>query len=158
MELTSMKKDIINHIIAEHEGRRWGSKTAKYLRALSGEFSQDMSFTIYFVNEVRPIMYVNDARGGKDRSSREVFQRECEVRKEKLRRIIACYEELERGGYVEMEYRGLVGRPRLPEQYYEGWRKYSNFYQDMMEGLRYVCLSKFEPSNKLYEVWEGMRN
>jgi hypothetical protein len=158
MELNSTKKDIINHLIAEAQGRHWGSKTSKYLRAFSGKFLSDMAFTIYFLSERHPIMYVYDAMPGDKRSRREVFQGECEQKKRKLREICNFYEDLVKEGYLEMEYIGESGRPELPEGYEKKWRKYSGFYSEEMEGLRYVCLSRFEPTKKLYELWDQMRN
>jgi hypothetical protein len=59
MELNAAKKETVNHLIAAHEGRPWGSRLSKYFRAFSGAFSPDMDFTFYFVTETRPVMYMS---------------------------------------------------------------------------------------------------
>jgi hypothetical protein len=154
MELNNTKKEIINHLIAAHEGRSWGSKLSKYFRAFTGSFSPDMPFTFYFLTKTRPIMYVYDPRPANLRSSRSAFHRECEQKKPKILEITSFFEYLVTHGYLNMEYKGLVGRPPLPENYNRVWRKYSDFYNDTMLGLSYVCLSDFTPTQRLYDCWE----
>jgi hypothetical protein len=42
----------------------------------------------------------------------------------------------------------------MPEGYVKVWRKYSDFYNDLMSGLSLVCLAEFTPKLKLYKPWE----
>jgi hypothetical protein len=154
MELNNTKKEIINHLIAAHDGRPWGSKLSKYFRAFTGAFSPDMPFTFYFLTETRPIMYVYDPLPGNLRSSRTVFHGECEQKKPKILEITSFFEYLVTNGYLNMEYKGLQRRPPLPDHYDRIWRKYSDFYNDIMLGLSYICLSDFTPTQHLYDFWE----
>jgi hypothetical protein len=157
LTLTNTQKEIINHLIAAHEKRPWGSKITPYFRAFTGAFSPDMPFTFYFVSPTRPVMYVYDPRHGGQRSSREVFHLECAKKKPRILAITGFLEYLVDTEYVQMEYRGLQGRPQLPEHYDAVWRKYSDFYNDIMTGLSLVCLSDFTPKEKLYELWKVTR-
>ena len=154
MELNNTKKEIINHLIAARERRPWGSKLYKYFRAFTGTFSPDMPFTFYFVTETRPVIYVYDPRPADKRSSRAVFHAECDQKKPKLLEITAFFEYLVNNDYLYMEYKGLKGRPPLPDHYDQVWRKHSDFYNDIMLGLSYICLSDFNPTQKLYDIWE----
>jgi hypothetical protein len=54
-----------------------------------------------------------------------------------------------------MEYRGIQGRPLRPVGYDGVWRKYGDFYNDIMTSLSFVCLSEFTPREKLYELWHS---
>jgi hypothetical protein len=152
LTLTNTQKEIINHLIAAHEKRPWGSKIAPYFRAFTGAFSPDMPFTFYFLSVNHPIMYVYDPRSSEQRSSRAVFREECEQKKPRILAITNFFEYLVDNEYVQMEYQGLQGRPQLPERYDAVWRKYSDFYHDIMNGLSFVCLSDFTPTEKLYEL------
>ena len=152
MELTNTQKEIINHLAAMHEGKPWGSKISKYFRAFGGDFSSDMPFTFYFISENRPVMYVYDPRPEDKRSSRAVFQAECEMKKYKILEISRFVEYLVNNGYLEMKYKGLQCRPPLPAHYDRVWRKYGGFYNDVMIGLSYVCLSDFIPAQRLYDL------
>ena len=152
MELNNTKKEIINHLIACHEGRTWGSKLSKYFRAFTGDFSPDMPFTFYFVSETRPVMYVYDPRPGDKRSSRAIFHAECYRKKPKILEIAGFFEYLVADEYLYTEYKGLHGRARLPDNHDTVWRKYSDFYNNIMNGLSYICLSDFIPTQKLYDI------
>jgi hypothetical protein len=154
MELNAAKKEIVNHLIAAHEGKPWGSGLSKYFRAFSGAFSPDMAFTFYFITETRPVMYVYDPRPADKRSSRPAFHEECARKKPKILEISGFFEELADNGYLHIEYKGLRGRPPLPDRYDRVWRKYGDFYNDLMLGLSYVCLSDFTPAQKLYDLWK----
>ncbi|MHB9291169.1 hypothetical protein Holit_00241 [Hollandina sp. SP2] len=149
LTLTATQKEIIHHLIAAHERRPWGSKIAKYFRAFTGAFSPDRPFTFYFLSANHPIMYVYDPRPAEQRSSREVFRTECERKKPKILEITRFFEYLVDNEYVQMEYRGIEGRPQRPVGYDAVWRKYSDFYNDIMTGLSFVCLSNFTPTEKL---------
>ncbi|MDR1031425.1 MAG: hypothetical protein LBL76_11215 [Treponema sp.] len=152
LTLTSTQKEIINHLIAAHEQRPWNSQIATYFRAFTGAFHADMPFTFYFLAVNHPIMYVYDPRVPDKRSSREVFHRECHEKKQKILEITDFFEYLTEKDYVHRIYQGLAGRPVLPNQYDKTWRKYSDFYNDIMTGLSFVCLSDFKPNPKLYEL------
>ncbi|MDR2798862.1 MAG: hypothetical protein LBB80_11020, partial [Treponema sp.] len=93
-----------------------------------------------------------DPRPAEQRSSREIFRGECERKKLKILEITRFFEYLADNEYVQMEYRGIQGRPLRPLGYDGVWRKYSDFYNDIMTGLSFVCLSDFTPTEKLYEL------
>jgi hypothetical protein len=152
-----VQREVINHLVAENEGIRWCSRISKYLRAFKGEFTQDMPFTFYFLSEIRPIMYVYDPNTGDKRSSREAFHEECNQKKSRILELTGFFEELTELGYVRRYYKGLQGRQPLPERYDRVWRKYSDFYSNVMRGLSYVCLAEFTPKLKLYNLWENMK-
>ncbi|MDR1302097.1 MAG: hypothetical protein LBK43_06470, partial [Treponema sp.] len=84
----------------------------------------------------------------------EVFHRECHEKKQKILEITNFFEYLTEKDYVHRIYQGLAGRPVLPNQYDKTWRKYSDFYMDLMSGLSFVCLAVFTPKLKLYRLWE----
>jgi hypothetical protein len=151
LTLTKTQKEIINHLIAAHEKRPWGSNIAPYFRAFTGAFAPSMPFTFYFLSATHPLMYVYDPRPAELRSSRAVFREECERKKPKLLEITGFFEYLVEHGYIQMEYRGIQGRPPRPAGYDAVWRKYGDFYNDIMTGLSFVCLSDFSPNEKLYE-------
>ena len=152
MNLTNTQKEIINHLTTLHEGSAYTNKLSPYFRAFSGNFSPDMPFTIYFTSETRPVMYVYDPLPGNLRSSRAVFHAQCEQKKAEILGISNFVEYLVNNNYLEMKYKGLQGRAALPENYDRVWRKYSDFYNDIMLGLSYICLSDFIPTQKLYDL------
>jgi hypothetical protein len=155
LAVTSTQKEIIHHLIAAHEKRPWGGKIARYFRAFTGAFHTDMPFTFYFLSANHPIMYVYDPRPAEQRSSRAVFREECERKKPMILEITRFFEYLAEHEYVSMEYRDIQGRPERPLGYDAVWRKYSDFYNDIMTGLSFVCLSDFTPTEKLYALWKG---
>jgi hypothetical protein len=148
------KKEIINYIVAENEGIAYSGKVRDYLRAFSGTFSPGMPFTFYFLSVTRPIMYVYDPQRAEQRSSRVVFHQECDKKKPDLLEITNFFEYLTEKEYVRRSYKGLKGRSKLPERYDLVWRKYSDFYSNMMAGLSFVCLADFLPKLKLYKLWK----
>jgi hypothetical protein len=158
LDLTRTQREVINHIVAENEGRPWGSRIAKYIHAFSGRFLPDMAFTFYFMSAARPIMYVYDPQNRENRSSRKVFQEECDKKKAKLLEITGFFKELTEKGYVRRYYRGLQARQPLPEGYDTVWRKYSDFYSNVTADLAFVCLADFTPKLKLYKLWKNMIN
>ena len=157
MEFTGIKKEIINYIIAENEGRRFTPKIADYLQSFSGDFSHSMPFTFYFLSSTRPVMYVYDPDRAENRSRRSVFHAECHKKKEKILEITSFYEYLTEDNYVHRWYKGLQGRSSLPPDYDLVWRKYSDFYSDHISGLSFVCLADFTPKMKLYKLWRGVQ-
>ena len=152
MNFTGTQKEIINHLTALHEGSAYTSKLSPYFRAFGGDFSSDMPFTFYFTSETRPVMYVYDPLPGNLRSTRAVFHAQCDQKKAGISEISSFVEYLVNNDYLEMEYKGLQGRAVLPQDYDRVWRKYSDFYNDIMLGLSYVCLSDFVPTQKLYDL------
>jgi hypothetical protein len=155
MELSSTHQEIINHLIAAHEKRPWGSNLAYYFQAFTGAFSPAMPFTFYFLSANHPILYVYDPRPAEQRSSRKVFREACERKKPTILEITGCFEYLVEHAYIQMEYLGIQGRPPRPVCNDAVWRKYSDFYNDIMTGLSFVCLSDFKPNPKLYELWHS---
>ena len=154
MTLTKTQKEIINHLIAKNQGKVWRSKLTKYFKAFTGEFYTDMSFTFYFISETRPVMYVYDPLPVEKWSPRTEFNKECEQKKSKILEIAGFFEYLSSNNYLDMNYKGLQGRPQLPPGYDQTWRKYSDFYNDIMLGLSFICLTDFTPTEKLYDFWE----
>ncbi|MDR1986986.1 MAG: hypothetical protein LBP88_08465 [Treponema sp.] len=154
-DLTRTQQEIITYIIAENEGVRPFGKITAYMQAFHGGFSPAMPFTFYFLSETRPIMYVYDPRSSEDRSTREAFHRECHQKKPKMLEITGFFEYLTGHNYIRRICRGLWGRPELPEGYAHVWRKYSDFYNDLMSGLSFVCLADFTPKLKLYKLWKN---
>jgi hypothetical protein len=85
-----------------------------------------------------------------------VFHGECNQKKSKILEITGFFEYLTEHNYIRRIYRGLRGRPELPEGYANVWRKYSDFYNDVMSGLSFVCLADFTPKLKLYKLWKSI--
>ncbi|MDR2633756.1 MAG: hypothetical protein LBC51_09085 [Treponema sp.] len=156
-DLSRTQKEVINYLIAENEGTHSFGKVGIYMRAFSGTFCAEMPFTFYFLSETRPIMYVYDPMPSDKRSSREVFQHACNQKKRKILEITDFFEALSENGYVRRIYRGLRGRSELPEHYDRVWRKYSDFYSNIMAGLAFVCLADFTPKRKLYTLWKTLK-
>ncbi|MDR3115806.1 MAG: hypothetical protein LBU25_09840 [Treponema sp.] len=156
-DLSRTQKEIINYLIAENEGTHSFGKAGIYMRAFRGIFRAEMPFTFYFLSETRPIMYVYDPRPADKRSSREVFHHECNHKKQKILEITGFFEDLTEAGYVRRIYRGLQGRMELPEHYDRVWRKYSDFYSNIMAGLAFVGLADFTPKLKLYKLWRTLK-
>jgi hypothetical protein len=156
MELANTQKEIINHLIALHESSAYTSKLSPYFRAFGGDFSPDMPFTFYFASETHPVMYIYDPLPGNLRSSRAVFQAECDQKKAKILEIGRFIANLVEDNYLDIKYKGLQGRAELPENYDRVWRKYGNFYNDVMLGLSYVCLSDFIPTQRLYHLQQEL--
>ena len=152
MKFTNTQKEIINHLAALHDGSAYTSKLSPYFRAFGGEFSSDMPFTFYFTSETRPVMYVYDPLPGNLRSSRAIFHAQCDQKKAKILEIYSFVEYLVENKYLERQYKGLQGRAALPQDYDRVWRKYSDFYNDIMLALSYICLSDFIPTQKLYDL------
>ncbi|MDR2392709.1 MAG: hypothetical protein LBD93_00895 [Treponema sp.] len=100
-------------------------------------------------------MYVYNPQPAETRSSRSVFREECERKKPKILEITRFFEYLAEHDYVQMEYRGIQDRPLRPVGYDTVWRKYSDFYNDIMTGLFFVCLAEFTPTERLYELWHS---
>jgi hypothetical protein len=40
--------------------------------------------------------------------------------------------------------------------YTNHWRKYKQFYNDVMTGLSFVCCSRLEPTPKLHSLWKKL--
>ena len=76
------------------------------------------------------------------------------LKKPKILEITGFFEYLTEHKCIRRIYRGLRGRPELPKDYVKVWRRYSDFYNDVMSGLSFVCLAEFTPKLKLYKIWE----
>ncbi|MDR2393504.1 MAG: hypothetical protein LBD93_05050 [Treponema sp.] len=87
------------------------------------------------------------------RSTRKMFHEQCRLKKPKILEITVFLSIL-RNINISAIYRGLRGRLEMPEGYVKVWRKYSDFYNDLMSGLSLVCLAEFTPKLKLYKPWE----
>jgi hypothetical protein len=155
-ELNTIQKEVVNHLIAENEGRKWGSKIAKYIHAFKGRFSSEIPFTFYFLSETRAVMYVYDPSRAEHRSTRTEFNAKCAQKKQRILDITGFFEYLTEHGYIRRYYKGLQGREQLPEHYDRMWRKYADFKMDVMSGLLYVCTAEFTPKLKLYKLWEAL--
>ncbi|MHB9292867.1 hypothetical protein Holit_01978 [Hollandina sp. SP2] len=152
--LNRTKKEIIHYLIAENEGVHSFGRVTTYMRAFRGTFKPEMPFSFYFLSEMQPVMYVYDPRPSEKRSTREAFHQQCTIKKPKIMEITSFFEYLTEHQYIRRIYRGLRGRPELPEDYVKVWRRYSDFYNDVMSGLSFVCLAEFTPKLKLYKIWE----
>jgi hypothetical protein len=153
MLLTSLKKNIINQLVAAEEGRVVHNAVEPYFRAFTGEFSADMPFTFYFEAANRPVMFVYDATPIAARSSHYLFMERCEQIKAHILPVTGFMQELADTGYVTVRPLGIRDRPALPPDYANYWRKYKHFYTDVIEGLSFVCFSQLKPAQKLYDVW-----
>ncbi|WP_041610963.1 hypothetical protein [Treponema primitia] len=56
-------------------------------------------------------------------------------------------------GYVTARPLDFNNRPELPSDYANLWRKYKQFYNDVMNGLSFACFWRFVPEQKLYDIW-----
>jgi hypothetical protein len=149
---SSFKTNIINQLIAAEEGRAAHNPLESYFCAFTGAFSADMPFTFYFETINRPVMFVYEPTTIGARSSRYLFMERCEQIKAKILSISGIIEELIDEGYITVEPLNYEDRPALPADYIKCWRKYQHFYKSEAESLSFVCLSRFVPEQKLYEV------
>ena len=58
----------------------------------------------------------------------------------------------ELAGYLNLSPTDYRDRFVLPADYANHWRKYRQFYNDIMTGLSFVCCSRLEPAQKLYPL------
>ncbi|AEF85111.1 hypothetical protein TREPR_0031 [Treponema primitia ZAS-2] len=153
MFLDLFKKNIINQIVAADDGRVLHSPVEPYFHAFTGEFSQGMPFTFYFEEKNKPIMFVYDSTPIDRRSSHALFLERCEEIKVNILPITNFIQKLTDDGYVTVRPLDFTDRPELPPDYANLWRKYKQFYSDVMNGLSFACFSRFVPEQKLYDVW-----
>ncbi|GHV47916.1 hypothetical protein AGMMS49546_38020 [Spirochaetia bacterium] len=153
MFLDSFKKNIVNQIIAAEDGRDLDDAAAPYFRAFTGAFSADMPFTFYFEAQDKPIMFVYDATPIDRRSSHAAFIARCDKIKAGILPITDYIQELADSGYIDVSPVEFRNRPALPPDYANYWRKYKQFYNDVMTGLSFVCCSRLRPAQKLYDLW-----
>jgi hypothetical protein len=153
MFLDTFKKDVINNIIAAEDGRAQHNKLEPYFRAFTGAFSPDMPFTFYFEAQNKPLMFVYDATPIDRRSSHASFIACGDRVKANILPITNFIQELEGAGYISVRPTDFRDRPELPPDYANYWRKYKQFYNDVMTGLSFVCCAHIEPAQKLYDVW-----
>jgi hypothetical protein len=153
MFLDSLKKSIINQLIAAADGHVLRDPLEPYFRAFTGAFEPDMPFTFYFEAKNKPLMLVYDATPIPARSSHAAFIERCDRIKAKILPITDFVQELANTGYVTETPLEFKDRPRLPPDYENYWRKYRHFYSDVMNGLGFVCFTKLAPAQKLYDLW-----
>jgi hypothetical protein len=153
MFLDPFKKNVINHLAAAGEGRTFAGPMGAYFRAFTGAFEPDMPFTFYFEERDKPILFVYDATSIDRRSSHAAFIARCDDIKSRILPIVRCVQELAGSGCLETSPLDYRDRPALPADYANHWRKYKQFYNDVMTGLSFVCCSRLEPTRKLYELW-----
>jgi hypothetical protein len=153
MLLDPFKKNIINHLIAVGEGRTLGGPLEDYFRAFTGAFEPDMPFTFYFEARDKPILFVYDATPIDRRSSHAAFISRCDAIKFRILPIVQCVRELAKAGCLNAVPTDYRDRPALPPDYANYWRKYKQFYNDVMTGLSFLCCSRLEPARKLYDLW-----
>jgi hypothetical protein len=153
MFLDPFKKNVINHLAAAGEGKPFASPMGAYFRAFTGAFEPDMPFTFYFEARDKPILFVYDATPIDRRSSHAAFIARCDDIKSRILPITRCVQELAAAGFLETSPLDYRDRPALPVDYAHHWRKYKQFYNDVMTGLSFVCCSRLEPTRKLYELW-----
>jgi hypothetical protein len=153
MLLDSFKRDIINQLVAADDGRVLQNPLTPYFRAFTGVFDPRMPFTFYFEVKNKPVMLVYDATPIAARSSRAIFVEHCERIGERTLRITNFIQELADCGYLTVNPPDSAVRPSLPPNYENYWRKYKQFYPNLIEGLSFVCFSRLTPRQKLYDVW-----
>jgi hypothetical protein len=153
MFLDSFKKDVINNIVAAEDGGVLHSKLKPYFRAFSGAFAPGMPFTFYFEAVNKPVMFVYDPTPIDRRSSHAAFIANCDRIKANILPITDFIQELADGGYIDVSPVEFRDRPVLPADYANYWRKYKQFYRDVMDGLSFVCFSRLRPDQKLYDLW-----
>ncbi|GHV56112.1 hypothetical protein AGMMS49579_20290 [Spirochaetia bacterium] len=153
MFLDSFRKSVINYIIAVEDGRELRTPLGSYFRAFTGAFFPDMPFTFYFEAQNKPIMFVYDATPIDRRSGHALFIAHCDRIKANILPITDFIQELADAGYITVSPVDFRDRPALPPDYANHWRKYKQFYNDIMIGLSFVCCAHIEPTQKLYDVW-----
>lgn len=153
MYLDSFKRDIINHLVAADDGRELHTPLEPYFRAFTGVFSSGMPFTFYFEAKNKPLMFVYDPTPIDRRSSHALFLAQCDRIKANILPITNFIQELAGAGYLKVTPLDSRDRPPLPPDYANYWRKYKQFYNDIMSGLSFVCCSRLEPKQKLYDIW-----
>jgi hypothetical protein len=153
MFLDPFKKNVINHLAATGAGRPFADPMGTYFRAFTGAFEPDMPFTFYFEERDKPILFVYDATPIDRRSSHAAFIARCDDIKSRILPIVKCVQELVGAGCLETSPLDYRDRPALPLDYANHWRKYKQFYNDVMTGLSFVCCSRLEPTRKLYDLW-----
>ncbi|GHV66172.1 hypothetical protein AGMMS49928_00210 [Spirochaetia bacterium] len=136
------KKDIINQLAAAAEGRILNNPLAPYFRAFTGAFDPRMPFTVYFEVKNKPVLFVFDAKPNEERSRRAIFVEHCERICENMLRITNVIQELTDSGYLRVDSRDSAGRPSLPPNCENYWRKYKQLYPSLIEGLAFVCFSR----------------
>jgi hypothetical protein len=155
MLLDPFRKNVINHLIAAEEGRELHDALEPYFRAFTGVFSADMPFTFYFEDKNKPVMFVYDATPIDRRSSHAAFIAQGDRIKARILPITGFIQDLAGSGYLSVTPRNFRDRPALPADYANHWRKYKQFYNDVMTALSFVCCVELEPTQKLYDVWVG---
>jgi hypothetical protein len=153
MFLDSFKRSVINHLVAADDHRGLHDSLEPYFRAFSGAFDSDMPFTFYFETKTKPLMLVYDATPISVRSGHAAFIERCDRIKAKILPITDFVQELANTGYVTETPLEFADRPPLPPDYENYWRKYRQFYSDVMNGLSFVCFTKLTPTQKLYDLW-----
>ncbi|GHV90763.1 hypothetical protein AGMMS50268_12660 [Spirochaetia bacterium] len=153
MFLDSFKKDVVNQIIATEDGREVYDAAEPYFRAFTGAFTPGMPFTFYFEARDKPIMFVYDSTPIDRRSGHALFIAHCDRIKANILPITNFIRELADTGYIKVSPADYRDRPALPPDYANLWRKYKQFYNDVMTGLSFVCCARIEPTQKLYDVW-----
>jgi hypothetical protein len=153
MFLDLFKRSVINHLVAADDHRQLQDNLEPYFRAFTGAFDPDMPFTFYFEAKNKPLMLVYDATPIPVRSSHAAFIERCDRIKAKILPITDFVQELANTGYVKEIPLDFKDRPPLPPGYENYWRKYRQFYSDVMNGLSFVCFTKLVPTQKLYDLW-----
>jgi hypothetical protein len=153
MLLDIFKRTVISHLVAADDGRELHDPMEPYFRAFTGAFDPDMPFTFYFEFKNKPIMLVYDATPIDRRSSHAAFIAQCDSIKSRILPITDYIQELANTGCLRAIPLDFQDRPPLPPDYANHWRKYKQFYNDVMTGLSFVCCSRLSPTQKLYDVW-----
>jgi hypothetical protein len=153
MFLDSFKKNVINHLVAADDGRSLGDPMESYFRAFTGAFNVGMPFTFYFEAKNKPIMLVYDPIPIDRRSNHAEFIARCDSIKAGILPITNYIQELADTAYLIATPLDYHARPALPPDYANHWRKYKQFYNDVMMDLSFVCCSRLEPKQKLYDAW-----
>jgi hypothetical protein len=143
----------LNQLVAIDDGRVLHNPLESYFRAFSGAFSTGMPFTFYFEARNLPLLFVYDPTPIAARSSRAVFVAQCDAIKTNTLLITNFIQELADDGYLAVDPPDVKIRPALPPDYENYWRKSRQFFPNLIDGLSFVCFSRFKPTQKLYDVW-----
>jgi hypothetical protein len=135
MYVDRLQKNIINQLVAVDDGRVMHNPLEPYFRAFTGAFCTDMPFTFYFEARNQPLLFVYDPTPIAARTGRAVFAEHCEKIKAQTLLITDYVQELADSGYLTVD--APWGRPPLPPDYGNYWRKHKQFFPNLI-GVLYA--------------------
>jgi hypothetical protein len=152
---TPLKLDVINHLIAQYEGKTPPESLRDYMRAFAGGFAPDMKFTLHQPAVNKLFLYVYEENCNIKGIPRSEFNKRCKSIIKPLVEIAKFIEYLYEKEYITMEYKGNRMK-MLPEGVHKYWRRYEGFYPDESEPIIFVRSIAITPARKLYELRETL--